>query len=283
LQYWYKAANQRLRSENPGDQFSQQELSNIFYVHGQLGIKPPDVFLQYWYKAANQRLRSENPGDHFDQQSLSNIFYAHVLLGLEINEEFGYKIASKLSSLKERLSLDETHSVYLSCVACSQARYRFADNLIEELSHEFRSMKETEKLKKFLGSELENAVAGFISSFLETTKGSVASSKSYWIDTIASKVDMVLINPRKKGVKIIVEVDGPSHFLSPTSTEYNPQTQLRQRLLSVAIGKRGQKKYHLLNIPYDELNKNHNYDAKLAYICTKLSRAMHTAWPDDLQ
>jgi len=252
MKYWREATTQSLKEM----QFNEQALSNIFYGHAQLGLKLEGELYEAWKKAALDCLKSTNPNKQFNQQELSNIFYAHALLGLKPNEPLyeAWKNAA-LSCLKstnqnKQFSQKELHSIYLTLKRFSLENF---------LKNDFLQLKVL-KAKAPKGSKLQDDVYRSLQEYLKTIHVSDMPQEEYWVEEIASRVDIYLASK-----KLVIEVDGPSHFF-PETKEYKPKNRLKEEILNQT-----HKFTQLVRIPYYEWNELTTAESKNKYFGGKLS------------
>ncbi|MBL8676985.1 MAG: RAP domain-containing protein, partial [Alphaproteobacteria bacterium] len=259
---WRNAALCRLKSKNPKEQFNQQALANIFYGHAQLGIKPDEALYEAWNKPALARLRSKDPEEKFNQQHLSNIFYGHALLGIKPERELSgaWKEAAlsflNSTSSNGKFSLKELHSIYLTMK-------RFSLEYLLENDFPRTSLLTTYKAKAPKGSKLQSEVYRALQEHLKSTYVSDMPQEEYWVEEIASHVDIYLASK-----KIVIEVDGPSHFF-PETKEYKPKNKLKEEIL-----KQTHKLTQLVRIPYYEWDELTTAESKNRYLKNKLSLSL---------
>ncbi|MBL8677134.1 MAG: RAP domain-containing protein, partial [Alphaproteobacteria bacterium] len=261
---WKSAALSRLTSKNPKEQFNQQELANIFYGHAQLGLKPNEAFYEAWKSAALSRLTSKNPKEQFNQQELANIFYGHAQLGLKPNEAFyeAWKSAAlprlKSTDPKEQFSQKQLHSIYLT-----MKRFALEDLLRENLPRV--PLIKTLKAKAPKRSKLQSDVSQSLQTYLKANNVSTLPQEEYWVEDVASYVDIFLALASQK---VIIEVDGPSHFF-PGTREYKPKNKLREEILNQT-----HMFTKLVRIPYYEWDELQTLESKSKYLEGKLSLSL---------
>jgi very-short-patch-repair endonuclease len=240
---WYKAATSRLLSADRADQFDQQALANIFYAHGQLGVALPKDFAAVWYKAATSRLLSADRADQFDQQALANIFYAHGLLEIKPTTEL-LACIKKLDI--DSLSIEGAHMVYLTIKALRLELQFSAGTKFAKVLEASRGLKPTT-------SKFQDSV---ISSLKRLNLQDITKIETeLFIECISSPCDIYF---ELNGKKIIVEADGPTHYLADGMT-LNPPTLLKSRILV----KQG---YIVIRVPYFDWDHLKNDESRQDYL-----------------
>jgi very-short-patch-repair endonuclease len=240
---WYKAATSRLLSADRADQFDQQALANIFYAHGQLGVALPKDFAAVWYEAATSRLLSADRADQFDQQALANIFYAHGLLEIKPTTEL-LACIKKLDI--DSLSIEGAHMVYLTIKALRLELQFSAGTKFAKVLEASRGLKPTT-------SKFQDSV---ISSLKRLNLQDITKIETeLFIECISSPCDIYF---ELNGKKIIVEADGPTHYLADGMT-LNPPTLLKSRILV----KQG---YIVIRVPYFDWDHLKNDESRQDYL-----------------
>ncbi|MBX9621561.1 MAG: hypothetical protein K2X28_06005, partial [Alphaproteobacteria bacterium] len=287
---WYTAALNLLNSKSPRDQFNQQALANIFYGHAQLGQKMPPTFQKAWYTAALNRLNSKSPRDQFNQQALANIFYGHVLLGQLMHPDFEMAwYAAALNRLKSPNPRDQFNQQELSnifyghallqkeipqdwinplfnvlstteSIKCMSSIYRGLSyfNLLEDLNSDPQRKRKYDAFCKrknipSKGSNLQTSVKGTLGELFPDE-----FQEEHWFDSLVAHVDFY--SPQQN---LVVEVDGPSHFIEKTY-RYNAQTLLRDRILEKS------DRVKVVHVPYFEWAPLRNDSEKKQYLMRKV-------------
>ncbi|KAB2831825.1 MAG: hypothetical protein F9K49_09125, partial [Caedimonadaceae bacterium] len=157
---------------------------------------------------------------------------------------------------KEKFSLKELHSIYLTMKRFS------LEHLLED-SFPQASLLESCKAIAPKVSKLQNDVYQSLQSYLRKINLSDLPREEYWVDDIASCVDIFLVSK-----KIIIEVEGPSHFF-PGTKKYKPKNKLREEILNQT-----HKFTKLVRIPYYEWEELATLESKQKYLENKLSLSL---------
>jgi RAP domain len=218
------------------NKFEPQHLANIFYGHAQLGIKLPDQFSKDWYSAAFKMLQDNK----FNQQALVNIFYGHALLEKDLskNEKFLTDIFMKLKQFS--LTNEEKHMVYLTNQFYGKNVPDLTDIVIRNKNNPVTS------------SKLQTSVG----TVLKRIHNNLDIKEEEYINCIASKCDFHI-----PGYNLLIEVDGPSHFLADGTT-YCPKTNLMSAILT-------KNDFNLIRISYYDWDKL-NFNAQYRYLDERL-------------
>jgi very-short-patch-repair endonuclease len=218
-------------------------LANIFYAHGQLGVALPKDFAAVWYEAATSRLLSADRADQFDQQALANIFYAHGLLEIKPTTEL-LACIKKLDI--DSLSIEGAHMVYLTIKALRLELQFSAGTKFAKVLEASRGLKPTT-------SKFQDSV---ISSLKRLNLHDITKIETeLFIECISSPCDIYF---ELNGKKIIVEADGPTHYLADGMT-LNPPTLLKSRILV----KQG---YIVIRVPYFDWDHLKNDESRQDYL-----------------
>jgi len=193
-----------------------------------LGKTPSAEFYPIWEAAAIDKMKL------FTQQELSNIFYGHALLH---KIPHNHLVTALIKLAESTTDLKHLHAIYLSYK--SFEKYIWIAQQFQPLRSKFARMIEERKIENATTSNLQRSIY----SQLRNLYLNFDVKEEVWFDGIASKVDIYI--PAKK---LIVEVDGPSHFVKNTR-EYKPNKFLRDALLSMHSA---QEKNAILHIPYFE-------------------------------
>ena len=116
------------------------------------------------------------------------------------------------------------------------------------------------KLQKTTLSDLQRSVCNQLRNLYPT----IEIKEEVWFDSIASSVDIYI--PAKN---LIVEVDGPSHFVMNTK-EYKPNKFLRDAILSTPSA---QNTNTILHIPYFEWVQLKSNSERQNYLRRKIESA----------
>lgn len=222
--------------------------------------KKPEL-MSNWTKNTIHSLQ----GNQFNQQNLANIFCGHAQLGMEPEGEFFIawkKVALpylQSTNSQERFTLKEIHSIYLTIKRFSLGSI-LGDNFPQA------SLIKKGKTKTPKGSKLQEEVLQSVNSYLARIGISNLAQEEYWVDDIASHVDIYLAS-----LNVIMEVDGPSHFFAGTQ-EYKPKNKLKEEILH-----QSQKFAGLVRIPYYEWNKMITLESQHTYLAGKLSPFIEAA------
>jgi len=216
--------------------------------------------MKYWLARTIQSLKDEQ----FNQQALANIFYGHAQLGLKPNkalyEAWERAALSRLkqTDLKEQFSQKGLHSIYLTI-----KRFALEDLLRENFSQV--PLIKVGKAKALKISTLQSDVSRSLQTYLKANNLSTLPQEEYWVEDIASYVDIFLALASQK---VIIEVDGPNHFF-PGTREYKPKNKLREEILNQT---------HiftkLVRIPYYEWDELQTQESKSKYLEGKLSLSL---------
>jgi hypothetical protein len=199
---WEQAAIRSIRSFNP------QDLANSIYAFGVLGIKPSQGFLVEWQEAAIRSIGNFNP------QDLANSIYALMLMQKVMNVEFvtDRQILLFINELKTKpqISLEGMGVLSISrLVYCGE--------------------KASFDISPTHGSDLQRRVYICVKNLYPN-----AEEEKYF-SLIGTSVDIYLeIN----GKKVVVQVDGPSHFFNDANSVWDetPKTLFNTWLLKSFCG-----------------------------------------------
>lgn len=266
---WEKVACQKI------DEFDSQQLSSSFYTHAQLERKPSQQFYGYWKEVVIKSMQERQ----FNPIDLTNSLYAHSELRWELDEDFfvtwgaavdqsidqfnsqnlastaygcvllgkipPIKILTKISELMSEAKITDErdlHAIYLSLQRLQQLKVSIPENLRD--SHLFKQMLLQAKHKKTTTSNLQKSVVRDLKQiFPPKTQNTLV--EEFWCDLVGSRVDGYMVH---NGIKLFIEVDGPSHFIGD-SDEYKLKNLLRNALLTNAPTNK------VLRIPFFEWEK----------------------------
>ncbi|WP_331256037.1 hypothetical protein [Candidatus Bealeia paramacronuclearis] len=240
--------------------FNEQELSNIFYGNAKLGGKLSDKFLANW------EIQALSHVSKFNEQELSNIFYGQALLGNPFSQKFvgAWKetFLSKRTNGEFQDPSAEIHSIYLAI-----QRFNLQKEFAEDLFQEIKLLsKKHGKKNKITTSQLQNSVFESLQSYSKDKDLGDLEEEAFF-ESVMSPVDIYL---KKYG--IVVEVQGPSHFLSDHKTA-KPEDRLKEHIL---LNDSEGKVCSVLAIPYFEWNLLKNEQEKFGYFNEKLSPILQT-------
>ena len=186
---------------------------------------------------------SQNKLAQFRPQELSNTLYALVMLNLSIDPAFLSHIQQLNASL---LPLEGLRQLYVCNQLIQGLQINLPHNTLERLTEDAKAKNSTSKLEAGTGPLIEKA--------LEEGQTLEASS---WIETSATFVDFFVPE-----AKLVIQVDGPSHFLS--NGQPNGSTALQNRLFE----KTG---YKVVRLHHKELDKKH---AAAEYVKNQIQAAL---------
>ena len=214
--------------------FNPQELANSIYAFGKLGTTPSELFKKIWQGTVIDKI------DKFDSQALVNTIHALNIMQIKIS----IPLKEALNKLAlNNLCKEEVHQIW---IAEQIERYFFRDRLLNE--ENYRIIEEKVELYKYdkpTISVLQKDIFNHISANKNIIYQTIEEES--WIKEIAAPVDILITT--MTGKKIIVQVDGPSHFIG-NDHQYNSSTKFNTKILE-KLG------YMVIRIAYFEI---HNGD-----------------------
>jgi hypothetical protein len=210
-----------------------------------LNLPLPDEedFKKAWYDAAVKRLTSKNPKDQFDPQHLANIFYGYALLKQEVPQTLLDPIFNILRVTKD---IKFQHSIYRGL--SYYHRLDWLDAVLQIKYQKFCNKKKEEVPTK---SNLQKSISSILSSIFPEV-----FQEEVWFDALISHVDFY--SPQ---CHLVIEVDGPSHFLENTQT-YSAKTLLRNLILEES----SEPAVRIVSIPYYKWASLRSPEAKKSYL-----------------
>jgi very-short-patch-repair endonuclease len=204
-------------SEGKLSEFTPQGLANTLYACAQLNLQPEDGWMEAFWKASEEKLSDFKP------QDFANTLHSCVMMGCDTPDEF----IQGIRTMKEIFNPKGWHQLYTASVFADLS-LDFPEDLVDQLrafedkgvsALEERAEKE---IWKRLGEE--NVL------------------HSHWISGAATTVDFFV-----QKHNLIIQVDGPTHYLSDGSQ--NGNTRFQTRLLE-KLG------YRVLRLGYRELDQD---------------------------
>ncbi len=218
--------------------FNSQNLANIIYAFSKLEIQPSKEFLEVWQAATISKI------NEFNTQELTNSIYALMVLSmLTHNNYLSTEKALREAINKLDFSKVSIEGVMQIWVGANMLQRLFEDRLLEEKNYEsIGKIIDSNKLEPRT-STLQKTIFNAITNKYKNTAIKIYSE--YWIPELATSVDIcIMLN--KDDEKIIVQVDGPPHFIV-NSQELNAATKLNTLLLNHLLGYEA-----VFRIPYYE-------------------------------
>jgi very-short-patch-repair endonuclease len=214
------------------DSFKTQELSNIAYAVGILGLKSSDLADGFWKSFSAEAMRKI---DSLTSQNLSNTAYAAGLLGIhpsDLADGFWKSISSRLEHLSTSSAIIDPQHICNFLYGAALSSFAASSPVIdlETVSAlgkivgdnpQILPLHAGQLLQSFLWFDLEipdivrKALPTRNSSELTTSRLQQRVSRclrkphqdEYWIDDLVVPVDICVVDERH-----VIQVDGPSHF-----------------------------------------------------------------------
>jgi very-short-patch-repair endonuclease len=272
LKAWDSQATSQLNNFNP------IELSSSMFAFGERGIKPSSAFLSAWLETATLKLKDFPPQDlvkslyglsqlsyikrsfqthwiasansklnDFNAQSLSLSLYSFALLKKDPGKDFLIKVRdSYIQRQSQEEDYKSAHQVFYAC------KYF---NLEYTIS---KKAKKAIRDQQLLSSSLQEQVTRAIQNLFP----SLPLYSEHWIEDICSPVDICI--PLKK---LIIEVDGPHHFIKFIHIEklqQKPKDALKDELLM-------RSGWIVKRIPYIEWQEHNTVDKQKSYLESKIA------------
>jgi hypothetical protein len=253
--------------------FKPQALSNLLWAYATAGESHPLLF-QKLVNVANLRCNECNP------QDIANLFWAYATVGI-INQHLFISFAPAVKSV-----LIQCNSQNIANIAWAYAvanvndpslfnsdfidalQAKANDFVPENLSQlyqwqlwqdELKSCRQAFISQSYQSSIFQDDVISVLSSIGMLPEEEVLTSSGYHLDAL------VEVN----GIKVGIEVDGPSHFVNREPTG---STLLKRRQVSTLDG------IHIVSVPYREWDKLGNDHAKKQmYLRAKLVPTRYSA------
>jgi hypothetical protein len=203
-------------SQGKLSQFTPQGLANTLYACAQLNLQPEGGWMRAFWEKSQGKLSQFNP------QDFANTLYACVVMEWDVPDW----LIQGIRTTQETFSLEEWHQLYTASVFVDLS-LAFPEDIVDQLIH-FESKKV---------SDLEDRAGSVIDSLLANEE----VRHSHWIPGAATTVDFFV-----QKHNLIIQVDGPTHYLSDGSQ--NSSTRFQTRLLE-KLG------YQVLRLGYKELNR----------------------------
>jgi very-short-patch-repair endonuclease len=206
-----------LESQGQMSEFKPQELANTLYACAQLNLQPESAWMGAFWKASQDQL------SQFAPQGLSNTLYACVVMEWDVPDW----LIQGIRTTQETFSLDGWRQLYTASVFADLS-LDFPEDIVDQLIRSERTKV----------SSTEDRAGSVIDSLL----GKQEVYHTHWIPGAATTIDFFV-----QKHKLIIQVDGPTHYLSDGSQ--NGNTRFQTRLLE-KLG------YRVLRLGYRELNRN---------------------------
>jgi hypothetical protein len=242
--------------------FDPQHVSNVLWAYATLDQLPPAELLMKF------QVRAAESIDDFDIQNVCNTLWAFTCFTDSLSPSFMSALASKLLD-SVQYSTSELSQIHQFLLACDL-----------EVSRTSNHHEASTQLKQSLGIK---AKAAFTSQ--DTRTSSLQKQVTSTLKSLNANVQVEAVDERSgysidclvhgwenhKDVKIAVEVDGPSHFISQRGGSQkqtaNGSTAMKRRHLGL-LG------YRAVSVPYWEWSALRDTQAQKSYMQQKLQAAV---------
>ena len=242
--------------------FNSQDVSNTLWAYATLGRAPPDELLR------RLEARAAAVVEGFTPQEVSNTLWAFACFSDSWSPSFASLLASKLGDSNQwsHLGLFQIHQFLLACdldVSLMSNHEKDVRHLRQSLGIKARACFSSNDTRE---SHMQKQVTATLESLSANVQAEAVDARSgYSIDCLVHGWE------HHKDVKIAVEVDGPSHFITRGSDGQtktaNGATAMKRRHLGL-LG------YRVVSVPYWEWDALKGTQAQQSYMQQKLRAAV---------